>query len=256
MVPESAMSSLTPLIGITADRVGHPEEEGQGAYIVRRNYADAVAQAGGLAVILPYDPSRAGDYAARIDGLLVTGGRFDLPPDWYGQAPRREDAVYKDDRSQAERALIAAGLDIDLPILGVCNGMQLLGVMHGAPFTEHIPHEVPYALNHWGPDAPLQPRHMVQFDTGSSLAAIAGALSAGVNSVHHQAIRPASGFRVAATAADGVVEAIEIPGRRFCYGLQWHPEYEISPVDTAILKAFVSAAAEHREQRAALGAPS
>lgn len=244
------MPDSQPLIGITADIAGHPEEQGERAYMVRRNYADAVIRAGGLAVILPYDPDRAGETVARIDGLLVTGGRFDLPPEWYGGAPTTGASVLKRDRSMAERALIAAALAADLPVLGICNGMQLLGVMHGAPVIEHIPRDVPGALEHMAPDTPHEARHDVRFASNSGLADLAGADRAAVNSVHHQALRPAPGLRTAATAPDGVVEAIEILGHRFCYGLQWHPEYGVSQTDDAILRGFVAAAAAHRRQTA------
>lgn len=244
------MSDYQPLIGITADTGGHPEEGGEQAYMVRRNYVEAIAAAGGMAVILPYAPVRAAEVIARLDGLLVTGGRFDLPADWYGGKPATDASVLKEDRSIAERALIAAALAIDLPVLGICNGMQLLGVMHGAKVIEHIPDDIPDALEHMAPGTPHQPRHDVRFPPESRLAALVGTAGAMVNSVHHQALLPVPGVQIAAIAPDGVVEAIEITGRRFCYGLQWHPEYGVSPADGAILNAFVAAAAAFRSSAA------
>jgi putative glutamine amidotransferase len=247
------MTSSAPLIGITTDIVGHPEEEGQRAYAARRNYVDAIAGAGGMAVLLPYDADRAPDYLARIDGLLITGGRFDIPSAWYGGAAKAS-AVLKQDRSLAERALICAALTLDMPLLGVCNGMQLLGVMHGATMIEHIQDDVRDALDHMAPANPEQAHHDVAFQPYCALGDIVGVGSTRVNSVHRQAVRSAPGFRVAATATDGVIEAIEIPGRRFCYGLQWHPEYLVSPADTAILEAFVRAAAAYRGDSPPTGA--
>jgi putative glutamine amidotransferase len=96
------------------------------------------------------------------------------------------------------------------------------------------------------PANPGEGRHAVEFQPNSALSAIVGVGSTRVNSVHRQAVRSAPGFRVAATAADGVIEAIEIPGRRFCHGVQWHPEYLVSAADAAILEAFVRAAAAYR----------
>jgi len=247
------MTRAAPLIGITPDTIRHPEEEGQQAYAARRNYVDAIAKAGGMAVILPYDVGRAADYLARVDGLLVTGGRFDLPADWYGGQPRPA-SVLKEQRSLGERALIAGALLSDMPVLGVCNGMQLLGVMHGASMIEHIPDDVPGALDHMAPNTPGEARHEIVFDPGSALRDIAGIASTRVNSVHHQSVRSAPGFHVAATAPDGVIEAIEIPGLRFCYGLQWHPEYGVSSADSAILEAFVGAAASYRQGAPPAGA--
>ncbi len=245
------MSVYQPLIGITADVAGHPEELGERAYMARCNYADAIRRAGAMSVILPYDAAHAADYVARIDGLLVTGGRFDLPPTWYGGQAEDADAIIKADRSLAERALIQAALDCDLPLLGVCNGMQLLGVMYGAAIIEHIPHTVADALEHMAAKTPQQAQHEIAFTPDTRLGKIAGAVSACVNSVHHQALLPGEKLIAAAVARDGVIEAIEVPGRRFCFGLQWHPEYEVSPADTAIMKAFVAAAASYREHIAA-----
>ena len=241
------MADYLPLIGITADVSGHPEEMGERAYMARCNYADAIRRAGGISVILPYDADLARHYVPRLDGLLVTGGRFDLPPAWYGGGAATG-AVLKEDRSIAERALLDAALAGDLPILGVCNGMQLLGVMHGAAVIEHIPHDVAGALEHMAAETPHQAQHDIVFTPGAALGRIAGQASASVNSVHHQALLPGGEVLAAAVAWDGVVEAIEIAGHRFCFGLQWHPEYEVSPTDTAILKAFVAAAKAHREQ--------
>jgi putative glutamine amidotransferase len=241
------VTTYTPVIGITADTAAHPEERDEPAYMVRRNYVDALCLAGARAVILPYDTERAEESVAMIDGLLVTGGRFDLPPGWYGGQPGRKDAILKEDRSLAERALIAAALKADMPVLGVCNGMQLLGVMHGAAMIEHIPDEGPHALDHMAADTPARGQHEVMFQPGCALGAIVGVTSAPVNSVHHQALRSAPGFRIAALAPDGIIEAIEIPGYRFCHGLQWHPEYGVSPADGAILQAFVEAARHFRQ---------
>ncbi len=245
------MPDYRPLIGITPDVGGHPEEAGERAYMVRCNYIDAVVRSGAMAIILPYDPDRAADYVAKIDGLLVTGGRFDLPPDWYGGAPASPASVIKQDRSEAERAYINAALAVDLPVLGICNGMQLLGVMQGAQVIEHIPDDVPDAVEHMAPDTVHEPRHEIRFEPHSRLRGLVGVATAQVNSVHHQALRPAPGLEVAALAADGVIEAIEIPGHRFCVGLQWHPEYGVSPADTAIINGFVAASAAYRGRRRA-----
>jgi putative glutamine amidotransferase len=248
------MTSSAPLIGVTTDIVRHPEEEGQRAYAARRNYVDAIAGAGGMAVLLPYDADRAPDYLARIDGLLVTGGRFGIPPEWYGAAARAA-PVLKPDRSLAERAFMSAALALDMPLLGVCNGMQLLGVMHGATMIEHIADDVRDALDHMAPDKPGEGHHAVEFQPDCALSDIVGVGSTRVNSVHRQAVRAAPGFRVAATAADGVIEAIEIPGRRFCHGVQWHPEYLVSAADAAILEAFVRAATAYRANSLPTGGP-
>jgi len=243
------MPVYRPLIGITADVGNHPEEAGERAYMVRCNYIDAVVRWGAMAIILPYDTDLAADYVAKIDGLVVTGGRFYLPPEWYGGALGSPTSVIKPDRSLAERAYISAALAVDLPVLGICNGMQLLGVMQGAQVIEHIPDEVPDAVEHMAPDTVREPRHEIRFEPDSRLRELVGVETARVNSVHHQALRHAPGMQVAAVATDGVIEAIEIPGHDFCVGLQWHPEYAVSPADTAIIEGFVAASATYRGRR-------
>ncbi|HLO75520.1 MAG TPA: gamma-glutamyl-gamma-aminobutyrate hydrolase family protein [Magnetospirillum sp.] len=235
------MSSL-PVIGITLDS----EEPGGYSpfpwYALRQNYCDAVAAAGGLPLTLPHQPELAEAYLDRIDGLVITGGAFDVDPALFGAAERHATVKLKDRRTRFELALVRGALNRDLPILGICGGQQLLNVALGGTLIQHIPDAIPDSLAHEQPNPRSQPGHDVDLVAGTRLAAIAGGLRIAVNSAHHQAVGTvAPGCVVNAVAPDGVVEGIEDPRRSFCIGVQWHPEYSIGPADAALFHAFIEA---------------
>ncbi len=231
-----------PVIGITLDS----EEAGGYAklpwYALRRNYSDTIVAAGGLPVLLPHDPELADMYLDRIDGLLLTGGAFDVDPSLFGATERHPLVIVKARRTAFELAMVRGALDRDLPILGICGGEQLLNVALGGSLIQHIPDEIAGALAHEQPNPRTEPGHDVALVAGTRLAAIAGTGTIDVNSAHHQAVKaPAPNLVVNARAADGVIEGVEDPSRRFCIGVQWHPEYHIGPADSALLDAFVAA---------------
>lgn len=238
----SVMSS--PVIGITLDA------EEPGGYskfpwlALRENYPCAVVHAGGLPVLLPHEPEQADRYLDLLDGLIISGGNFDVDPALFGAAARHPTVKTKDRRTAFELALTRGALARDLPILGICGGEQLLHVVLGGTLIQHIPDEVADALAHEQPNPRDEPGHEVAILPGTRLRAIVGADRLAVNSAHHQAAKDEpDGLVVNARAPDGVIEGIEAPGRRFCVGVQWHPEFEISAGDRALLAAFVTAAA-------------
>ena len=131
-----------------------------------------------------------------------------------------------------------------LPVLGICGGMQLLNVALGGTLIQHIPDEIPEALAHEQPNPRDEPGHEVALSADSLLRSICRSDGLAVNSAHHQAVKAVgAGLTVNAVAPDGVIEGIEAPGQRFCLGVQWHPEFAITPADRAIFSAFVAAAA-------------
>jgi len=231
-----------PLIGITLDS----EEPGGYSklpwYALRQNYCDAVAQAGGLPLPLPHHPELAEAYLDQIAGLVITGGAFDVDPALFGATSQHETVKLKGRRTAFELAIVKGALERDLPILGICGGEQLLAVALGGTLIQHIPDEVADCLAHEQPNPRTEPGHDVILTEGTLLARIAGKTSIPVNSAHHQAVKtvPAA-ITINATSADGVIEGIEDPARRFCIGVQWHPEYAISPADTALFDAFIEA---------------
>lgn len=232
-----------PVIGVTLDS----EPAGGYArlpwYALRENYCDVIAAAGGLPIALPHEPDLAEHYLDLIDGLVVTGGAFDVDPALYDGGTRHPTVTLKQRRTSFEWAITRGAVDRDLPLLGICGGQQLLNVVLGGTLIQHLPDVVPNGLAHEQPNPRTEPGHDVLITADTLLHRITGANRLPVNSAHHQAVdRVGADVVVSAVAADGVIEAIEHPRRRFCLGVQWHPEYGISAGDTAVIVAFVTAA--------------
>ncbi len=236
------MTRPPPVIGLTLDR-----EEGGGYsrfpwYALRENYCGAVARAGGLPFALPHEPALVETMLDRIDGLVITGGAFDVDPALFGDRHVHDSVSLKPGRTGFEMALTRAALARDLPILGICGGEQLLNVALGGTLIQHIPDAIPDALAHEQPNPRDEPGHEIAILPGTRLHRITGETRMAVNSAHHQAVaRPAPDCIVNAVAPDGVIEGIEAPDRRFCIGVEWHPEFLLSRGDQRLLEALVAA---------------
>ncbi len=235
-------ASNKPVIGLTLD---HEPAGGYSKfpwYAMRENYFSAVARAGGLPIALPHEPEQAADYLALIDGLVVTGGNFDVDPALFGAAERHDSVSTKDKRTQFELAITRGAHDADLPTLGICGGQQLINVALGGSLIQHIPDAIPGALAHEQPNPRNEAGHAVTLTSESALYRITERLEMQVNSAHHQAIDAAApGLTINAQAPDGVIEGIEDPARRWFIGVQWHPEFAIDPGDNQIFDSFLAA---------------
>jgi putative glutamine amidotransferase len=233
-----------PLVGVTLDAEQPGSYSQYPWYALRANYAAAIAAAGGLPVALPHLPDLAAAFLDRIDALVVTGGAFDVDPSLYGDGERHATVTLKAGRTAAELALVRGALERDMPVLGICGGQQLLVVALGGTLIQHIPDAVPGALAHEQPNPRHQAGHTVAIVPGSRLHAIVGSATMQVNSAHHQAVRDAGPVAVVnAVAPDGVIEGIEDTRKRFCIGVQWHPEFGIDPGDGRIFAALIAACA-------------
>jgi putative glutamine amidotransferase len=234
-----------PVIGLTLDSEAPGGYSKFPWYALRENYCAAVVRAGGLPVLLPHESDQAEAYLDGLDGLVVTGGAFDVDPLHFGADTRHATVTTKDRRTAFELAVARAALARDLPLLGICGGQQLLNVVLGGTLIQHIPDEVEGALAHEQPNPRDEPGHAVAVAPGTLLHRICGAERLGVNSAHHQAAKEVGpGVTVNAVAPDGVIEGIEFAARRFCLGVQWHPEYALSGADEAIFGALVEAASD------------
>jgi putative glutamine amidotransferase len=231
-----------PLIGLTLDS----EEPGHYSnlpwYAIRQNYMAAVADAGGLPVAISHEVDLAETYLDELDGIVVTGGAFDVDPALFGAESRHDTVTTKDQRTKFEWDVTDGALKRDMPVLGICGGQQLMNVVLGGTLIQHIPDAVADCLAHEQPNPRTEAGHKVAIAEGSLLHRIVGTGELPVNSAHHQAA-DAVGEKVLinATAPDGVIEGIEHPGYRFCLGVQWHPEYYISQGDRQIFDAFLAA---------------
>ena len=231
-----------PRIGLTLDAEKPGGYSAYPWYALRTNYAEAVAAAGGVPLALPHVAALAEEMLDTIDALIVTGGAFDVAPALYGDADQHDTVVVKEGRTAAEMALLRGALARDMPVLGICGGEQLLAVALGGSLIQHIPDTVAAALAHEQPNPRHEAGHSVAITPGSRLHAIVGTDRMAVNSSHHQAVRGAGRGVVNAVAPDGVIEGIEDPARRFCIGVQWHPEFSIDAGDALIFRALVEAA--------------
>jgi len=220
-----------PRIGLTLDL----SEDGA-RYALPRAYAEAVAAAGGLPVPLTHEPGLTAAQLGGLDGLVVTGGAFDVPPELYGEARRPGCGRVVPERTASELALLKAALAAGLPLLGVCGGMQLLVVAQGGTLWQDLPGEAGLG-GHEQPPPKDAPSHPVEVEAGTRLAGLVGAGWLPCNSTHHQGVRAEGGaLRVSARAPDGLAEAVELPGPAFALGVQWHPEAdELSRVIAAFV---------------------
>jgi putative glutamine amidotransferase len=234
-----------PLIGLTLD-----SDEGEGVaksarYGLRANYADAIAEAGGMPVGLPHTPDAIDSYADRLDALVVTGGAFDVDPAMFGADAKHATVTLKPNRTSFELGVTKAMLARKKPVLGICGGEQLLNVILGGTLIQHIEDEVADSLLHEQPNPRNTPGHAVKVSPGSLLHKISGSEEIKVNSAHHQAVKSVGpGVVVNAVAADGVIEGIEDPRLPFCIGVQWHPEFRIGTADKKLFQALVGAASK------------
>ena len=210
--------------------------------LVPHNYVEAVQHAGAMALVVPPDPALVDDPAEaldRLDALILAGGA-DIDPSFYG-AQRDADTVHTVPRRDAvEVALACEALARDLPLLGICRGMQLINVACGGTLHQHVPERFGHHEHlrvHGSFDGA---DHDVRLATGSLAARAAGAQRHATKSHHHQGVdRLGDGLVVSGWAADDLPEALERPGQRFALGVQWHPEADPA---SSVIGALVEAA--------------
>jgi putative glutamine amidotransferase len=231
-----------PLIGLTMDAEDAGGYSKFPWYALRRNYCGSVVNAGGVPLALANEASLVEAYLDTIDGLIVTGGAFDVDPALFGASDIHEKVDLKPDRTDFEMAITKGALARDMPVLGICGGQQLLHVVLGGKLIQHIPDTIDTDINHEQPNPRDEAGHSITVKAGTMLHKIVGATEMNVNSAHHQAaLDEPDGVVINARAKDGVIEGMEAPAYKFCLGVEWHPEFEIDPGDAKILKAFVEA---------------
>lgn len=214
------------------------------------DYEASVRKVGGEPWVLDPAADRPAEVVARAAGVLLTGGG-DVDPSLYGEAPHPTFSAAEPGRDAYEIELVRRALEADLPVFAICRGMQLLNVARGGSLIQDIASQIPGGLKHKREEAapPCTLAHEVWLDKGSlpqklMSDSLSETESCQVNSRHHQAIRAAGDRLVTvATAPDGVIEAVEDPSRRFCLGVQWHPEnFYRTGEFRALFEGFVTAA--------------
>jgi len=249
-----------PRIGITSRKVPYfHRDRPYPRYGVAVNYIHAVEIAGGLPLMIPLsrDPSLLEDYFATLDGLMLPGG-MDVDPVHYGEEPHKLLEEVDPVRDETELYLTKRALKEDMPVLGICRGEQLMNVAAGGSLFQDIGSQSPNeVIRHFQDFAQEWPSHSIEVKPDTLLSRIIPERRLRVNSYHHQAVRRiAPDFRVAATAPDGIVEAIESTRHSFALGVQWHPELLVDNLDfnLALFRKHVEAAVRYRAARSGLPA--
>ena len=225
----------------------------QHSAVLPAGYVDAVREAGGLAVMVAPEPELVtdpDDLLARVDGLILSGGA-DVDPLTYGAEPHPETKGCTPERDAFEIALIRRAVELDMPVLGVCRGMQVLNIAYGGTLLQHLPETFGHHDHRRVPGNFDEADHDVRLVPDSLAAAAAGELLHTTKSHHHQGVDElGEGLIVTGTSAvDDLAEAIELPDRRFVLGVQWHPEADER---SRVIAALVQAATQYRDARAAV----
>jgi len=242
--------SNKPVIGVTLDWDDSPTYSKMYSwYALRTNYTGVISQNGAVPITLPYDEDAIDAYVSMIDGLVITGGDYDLDPSVYGDEISLDTRVIKTNRTDFEINLIKTAIKKNIPILGICAGHQLLAAIYGGKLHQDIKTYNPKALEHEQAKLGIhmsKPSHMVEIFTDTLLYNIVGKNQIQVNSSHHQAVKEVGDkMRISARAPDDIIEAIELIDYPFGIGVEWHPEYLVTNEDELIIKAFIRASSKN-----------
>ncbi len=234
-----------PIIGITCDYLTKPTYSKYPWYAIRENYISSLAKHGAIVLPLHYDFNNiTTDILSKLDGVLVTGGDFDINPSMYGDHNVHQKTSLNSKRTENELKILNFAVDKNLPILGICGGMQLINVFFKGSLIQHIPDYIKTSINHEQENPRNEAGHFVLVEENTKLySAIGGKSKIAVNSAHHQAVlKPGNNILINAySEKDGIIEGIEHKDMKFCVGVQYHPEFEITTADTNLLASFVKA---------------
>jgi putative glutamine amidotransferase len=243
-----------PVIGITPTLVqARWSHWDRVATLLPHEYIRAVQRAGGLAVLIPADAElerNPDGILDVIDGLVLSGGN-DIDPTVYGAEPHPETGIPVPERDRMELALARRAVERDLPVLGICRGMQLLNVAFGGTLLQHLPDEVGHGEHRLNAGTFDGSEHDVRLEPGSLAARAAGEELHETKSHHHQGVATvASEFKVTGRSVlDDLPEALEAPERTFVLGVQWHPEADET---SRVIETFVARARAYRNGRGSL----
>ncbi len=239
------MADASPVvIGLTTEVLAPPWYDGRQRYQLFTDYSRCLRAAGAVPLLLPGDTPAAdlNLLLDRVDGVLATGGDDMDLRHMGGPAPTAECKPVPAVQQTMNLELLQRVMDRDMPLLAVCFGMQILGLLHGSGFVQHLDQHQDHTKG-------IQ--HQVQLQPDCQLAKIIGADHLQVPSFHHQALAdiPAKRLQTTGTAEDGTIEAVEVPGRSFAIGVQWHPERAPESAESrALFSRFVEASEAYRKR--------
>lgn len=216
------------------------------SYWMLPGYLEGVLEAGGLPAMLPLtaDRSMLEQIAGEWDGFLFTGGQ-DVSPAVYGQQALPVCGECSPLRDDMERGLLSLALERDKPVFGICRGIQLINAALGGTLYQDLPTQAPSDVEHHQSPPYDRPVHQVELVEDTPLYALLNKRVLSVNSYHHQAVRDlAPGLRAMAYSADGLVEAVYAPGKKYLWAVQWHPEFSFRRDSDSkkLFQSFVDAA--------------
>jgi gamma-glutamyl-gamma-aminobutyrate hydrolase PuuD len=230
----------SPLIGVTVELLDAPFYKGPRRFQLFHAYMPVLRAAGAVPVLIPGDAT-ATDLAQllpKLNGILMTGGDDADLRSLGGPAPTPECKPAPEEQQNMNLALVSQAVALGMPLLGVCYGMQMLGLAFDAPFIQHLPA---------ADDHVKGIVHTVTATANSKLAELLGTAPFEVPSYHHQALAgPGPQLQASAWSPDGILEAIELPNKRFTLGVQWHPEKAPeSEASKRLFSGFVAAASDY-----------
>ena len=225
-----------PLIGITLDSENGGNYSKFPWYALRENYLTSISSLNSIPIPLFHENNLINSYINLIDGLIITGGDFDIDPSLYNQSIKGSKNI-KNKRTFFEIKIYKKFLKLNKPILGICGGAQLINVATGGTLIQDLNKN---PIDHEQLNPRNETSHTININKKSKLFKICNKEKFSVNSAHHQAIEKLGrNFRVSASSSDGVIEGIEHKKHKWCMGLQWHPEFLITDNDLKIFKNFI-----------------
>lgn len=228
-----------PLIGITLDNEDPGNYSKFPWYAIRSNYLHSIEEFGGIPFPLLHTNTNIDNIFKLLDGLIITGGNFDIDPKMYGEKIKGS-RNFKDDRTNFESKICKKFLNSSKPILGICGGEQLLNVVCGGTLIQDIKKKNLSSIKHEQINPRDQTSHEIEILKNTLLEKIIKKNSINVNSAHHQAIdKLGKNLSKSSLAKDGIIESIEHNKHKWCIGVQWHPEFLITNEDKALLKNFI-----------------
>ena len=229
-----------PIIGITLDFENNGGYSKFPWYAIRENYLNCLYKFGAIPFPLFHQNSVNDVLLKMLDGLVITGGNFDINPSLYSESDKGSRKI-KDNRTNFEIDIFKKFLETSKPILGICGGEQLMNVASGGDLIQDINSSINTNINHEQINPRNEVSHEVKITKNSKLFKIIQSDKIKVNSAHHQSVKnTGENFIASAFASDNVVEAIEHTKHSWCIGLQWHPEFLITDSDVAIIRDFIN----------------
>ena len=230
-----------PIIGITLDSEDPGGYSKFPWYAIRLNYLHSIEAYGGIPFPLFHSNKNIKNIFNLIDGLIITGGNFDIDPKIYGKK-LKDSRIIKSDRTNFEMSICQMFINSSKPILGICGGEQLLNVVCGGTLIQDIEADISQALNHEQINPRNQTSHSVNIKNKTKIKKIIKKNTIEVNSAHHQAVSElGKNLIVSGYSSDGVIESIEHLIHKWCIGVQWHPEFLITKEDNLLMKSFIKA---------------